>query len=301
MGYASRGGPLRQLLAIFFVAILFAPGCLYKMGGNLTAGVLDEASGLGKGDGVNGAARSLLEEQLLRQLGKQLTEGAVSGVTSQDQQARLEATVDAIVAVAVARAGTGLRDDVGPELRAMVRRDLTQALADGLREDIGGSAEEVVDRVVRRALLSVEDSLREPALTVALADMLRETLYLALEEGRPGTPGIGETLHSTLDRDVLDPVESSVGGIAAELAERVDQSAQRTENVLKSVIGGLLVLVAGLGVLYVVSQQTFSRERERQRAAALEALDDEARARVLGAPQPGADPPPTPRSTDYER
>jgi hypothetical protein len=271
------------------------------MGGNLTAGVLDEASGLGKGDGVNGAARSLLEEQLVRQLGMQLSGGAVEGATSEEQRHRLESTVDAIIAVAAARAGTGLRDDVGPELRAMVRRDLTQALADGLREDIGGSAEEVIDRLVRRAMLSVEDTLRDPALTVALADMLRETLYLALEEGRPGTPGIGATLHSTLDRDVLDPVEISVGGIAAELAERVDQSAQRTENVLKSVIGGLLVLVAGLGVLYIVSQQTFSRERERQRAAALEALDDEARARVLGATHRSPDGPPTPRSSDYER
>lgn len=282
------------------------------MGGNLTAGILDEASGEGQTGGLNGATRRLLEEQLIRELGKQLGDGVVAGAVSDDQQQRLEGMVDALISVAAARAGTGLRDDVGPELRAMVRRDLTQALADGLRDDLGGPLEEVVQRLVRKAMLSVEDQLRDPALTVAMADMLRDTVYLALREGRPGTPGIGDSLRKTLDVDVLSPVETSVGGISAELVERVEQSAQRTENVLKSVIGGLLVLLAGGGILYMVNQQQLGRQRESVRLAereafafhqALEQLDDETRKRVLAARDRSGPPdaPPETRSSDYER
>ncbi|TNE87019.1 MAG: hypothetical protein EP330_20635 [Deltaproteobacteria bacterium] len=275
------------------------------MGGNLTAGILDEASGDGRSDGVNGATRRLLEEQLIRELGKQLGDGLVAGATSEDEQRRLEATVDAVIAVAAARAGQGLRDDVGPELRAMVRRDLAQALAEGIREDVTGPVEDLVDKIVRRAALSAEQRLRDPAITVALADMLRDSVYLALREGRPGTPGVGETLHETLDMDVLAPVETSIGGLAAELADRVDESAQRTENVLKSVIGGLLVLLAGIGVLYIVNQQQLSRQRESARMAeremhsfreALNLLDEETRQRVLSG-QTKVEP----RSSDYER
>lgn len=285
--------------------LTLAPGCVYKIGGNLTAGMLDEMAGEGRSDGLNGAARSLIEEQLIRELGMQLGDGLVAGATSEDEQRRLEATVDAVIAVAAARAGQGLRDDVGPELRAIVRRDLAQALAEGIRTDVSGSLEEVVDKIVRRAALSAEDRFRDPALTVALADMLRDSVFLALREGRPGTPGVGESLRETLDADVLAPVESSIGGLADQIAGRVDESARRTENVLKSVIGGLLVLLAGLGVLYVVNQQQHARQRENARVNELEVerfrhavsrMSEEERARfMVGETKPEA------RSTDYER
>jgi hypothetical protein len=300
---SPRRPSLRHLL--LFIALVLAPGCVYKVGGNLTAGMLDEASGEGRTDGLNGATRRLLEEQLIRELGKQLGDGLVAGATSEDERRRLEATVDAVLSVAAARAGQGLRDDVGPELRAIVRRDLAQALAEGIRTDVSGSLEEVVDKIVRRASLSAEERFRDPALTVALADMLRDSLFLALREGRPGTPGVGESLRATLDEDVLAPVETSIGGLADQIASKVDESARRTENVLKGVIGGLLVLLASLGVIYVVNQQQHARQREaalhneREVARfrhAIDLLDEETRSRVLAGESKVET-----RSSDYER
>lgn len=252
---------------MWMLALLFCVGCVYKAGGNLSAGILDEAAGRGKSGGVEAIARSLAEAKTLEELGRQFGDGVIGGVTEEAQQQRLEQAVDSLLAVAAARTGRGLREDVGPAFRQVARESIAQSLADGLREDVGPAAEDAVEKIVRRAALTAEDVLRDPALTVAFADMLRDSLYLALREGRPGTPGVGETLHRTLDVDVLDPVESSIGGLAGELAARVDESAQRTENVLKSVIGGLLVLLAGVGILAIVNQQRLARERETMRAS----------------------------------
>lgn len=272
--------------------ILLLGGCLYRAGNNLAEGLLDEALGDTRERGaVDQIATDALEKQLLRKLGQQLGEGLTSGATdiSDEQQAELEETIDALLAVAAYRSGKGLREEVGPEFRRIVRRDIVETFADGVRGELGDSLEETADRVVTRTVDSLQRELEDPALRFTLSSILRDAVYDAVEGGTPASPGIGETLESTLNDNLLDPFSNSVGGVADRVAYQVRSSADRTENLLKTIIGGLVIVLLGLGVLYIVRDYQARRARKTEEEArrglrsvdaAIEQLDEESREHV---------------------
>lgn len=280
------------VLGLVCVALL-SSGCLYRAGNNLGRGLLD---GLGESDeDVSGVVEQTvgdaLEKELARKLGKQLGEGLASGAAdiSEEQRAELEATIEALLAVAARKSGQGLREEVGPEFRRIVRRDIVESFADGLRGDLGDSLEETTDRVVDRAVQSLVENLQDPSLRFTLGEVLRESVQDAVEGGNPASPGIGVTLEETLTQNVLDPFSSSVGGVADQVAYQVNESARRTENLLKTIISGLIVVLGALAILYVIRDRQARRARESEQqaqqglrsvGAAIEVLDDETRKQV---------------------
>lgn len=260
------------------------------------AGVLDETSGKGKTDGVEPMLDRIVERKLLMDLGHQLGQGLTAGATeiTPEQRMELERTIDALLLVATARAAKGLRGDVSPALRDMVTRDIVGAFSDGLRGELGPTLEETVDRVVTRSIVALRRNLAEDESRTVTADLLRESIYIAMREGRPGTPAVTETLEFTLQDAILAPFEGSVGGLVEVVASRVDESARRTENTLKAIIGALAIVLGAVVLLYWVSQQRLQRERQsseareadlRQFDAALALLDDETRKSILGRAQ----------------
>jgi len=278
-------------LVVLLVPLLV--GCVYKMGGGLTAGMLDEAAGKGRTEGVEGLVEDLLAAAVLTELGHQLGEGLISGVTdiSPEQRAKLELAIDGALTVAATRTAKGLRDEVSPQLREMVRQDIVGALAEGMRGELGSSMEATVDRVVTRAVQSLEQATADPVFRESLAALIREATYQALREGRPGSPGVGETLETTLSENLLNPFEASIGGLAETVADRVDQSAKRTERTLQGVISALVIILGVIVLLYVLSRRQLFRVREesqeaelelRTMGAALDHLDPSSRARILG-------------------
>jgi len=281
-----------RVIATLLLLILL-PGCLYRAGGRLTAGMLDEVAGEGQSVGIEGVGDRLIERELLAELGHQLGEGLVSGATeiTPEQQAALESVIDGLLYVAATRTGAGLRDEVSPELREMVRKDIVLAFSDGLRGELGDSLEVTVDRVVTQAVLSLQEGVQDPELRVAMAEVLRDSIYLAMREGRPGTPAVGETLQLTLSENLLTPFERSAAGITDLVADRVDESARRTENTLRAVIGALVVVLGVVVLLYWISRRQLVREREvtmeaqadlRSVGAALNVLDSHTRAEIDG-------------------
>jgi hypothetical protein len=306
------------------IAALLGPGCAYRIGGGAVAGALDELGGKGRSDGVEGVTEDLVERALLVELGHQLGEGLSSGATTitPEQQAELERTIDSLLTVAGKRAGRGLRNEVSPELRNMVVRDIVGAFSDGLKNDLSVSLEATVDRVVSRAVISLRETIDEPDTRYILADVLRDSIYLAMREGQ-ASPAVGETLRTTLTEDVLIPIESSVGGITNQVAYEVQAQADRTERQLKGVIS-VLVVILGVGLmLYMVRNRQVRRLQEanteaerglRSVDAALEQLDDQTRAQVVAklhelqelqqrvdAASSTTVPPATPRRDDYLR
>lgn len=282
---------MRRLILLTLLTL--GPGCLYRAGGNLVAGMVDEAAGQRRTDGVDGVAQDLLEREVVAQLGHQLGQGVTSGAVemTEDERQALEDLVDGVLHVAALRTGTGLREEVSPELRAMVRRDIVDALAEGMRGSVASSAEEVADRVVSQAMGSLQRGIEDPDLRLALADLLRDSVYLAMEEGRPGRPGVGQTLETTLDQHLLRPVEFSAQSITNQVADQVEVSARRTEATLQAIIGALVVILGVVVLLYWISRRQLVREREvsqgaqtdlRNLDAAMSVLDDAARERLGG-------------------
>jgi len=306
---------LPTLLLLF--ALPLAPGCFYKVGSGLMAGVLDEAGGKGESGGVDPIFEGIVEKALLAELGHQLGQGLQTGVTeiTPAQQAGLEATVDGLVTVATARAGKGLRRDVSPELREMIQKDIVEAFAEGIRGELGGSLEETVDRLVTRAILSLRQNLEQDELKWATADLLRDSIYLAMREGA-ASPPVGETLQTTLEENVLNPFSNNVEDLADVIAGKVDDQAKRTENILSAVISALVIILGVIAVLYGISRRQLRREQAtrgqrevdlRSLNVALAQLDDATRAEVEGklhevrALVAGATPEVEDRSEDYLR
>ena len=242
------------MLLVLTIGALFGSGCAYKVGGGLTAGVLDEMGGQGRTEGVETMGDRVLERALLVELGHQLGAGLRSGATdlSEEQQRELEEVIDGLIAVAAKRSGKGLRDDVGPELRNAINHGIVDALADGLRGDLGDSMEETVDRVVHQAVASLRLAMAEDATRYATADLLRESVYYAMREGQGGTPAVAETIEFTLTQNMLQPLEQSVGGITDRVAWQVEEQYRRTENLMMAIIGALLIGILFVSLAYVI-------------------------------------------------
>lgn len=269
--------------------LLLTPACAYRVGGGLTAGVLEELEGNGRSGGLDGTADTLLERALLVELGHQLGQGLTSGAAdiTPEQQARMEATIDGLLMVAAKRAGKGLRTEVSPELREMVREDIVRTFAEGVRGELGGSLEETVDRVVARAVITLRETLSDEQTKLALSDLIRDAVYNAMREGEKP---VSETLQRTLTENVLVPVEHSAQSITDVVAQQVTEQARRTENTLKSIIT-VLVLVSGVFfLLWLVRNRQVQRLQEqnveaerglRNVDAALELLDTNTREAVL--------------------
>jgi len=265
---------------------------MYRIGAELAAGLFDESTGDRKSKGMDSVTQPLVEKAIVKELGRQLGEGLTSGIgtVSDEQRASLEATVDGILATATSRTGRGLREDVSPELREMIRKDVVGALVEGLKGDLGDTLEETVERVVTKASKSLVKGFEEPDLRIAISESLRDAVYLAVREGRPGSPAVGETLQATLSENVLDPFEESVSGIADRVASQVDKSAEKTENILKTVISALIVILGVIAVMYMITRRQLQRARAttskaqqglRSVGAAVEMLDDSARGDLL--------------------
>lgn len=278
------------LPTLLLLATLFAPGCFYKVGSGLMAGVLDETAGEGESGGIDTVVEGLVERELMARLGQQLGEGLQSGVTdiSPEQRRSLESVVDGLITVATLRAGEGLRRDVSPELRALVQRDIVETFAEGIRGELGASLEETVDRVVTRAILALRRGLEDDDFKYATADMLRDSIYQALREGSV-SPAVGETLQVTLEENVLDPFSTNIGDLAELIALQVDKSTRRTEDTLKAVIGALVIIIGGGGIAFFIVQRRLRREKAtrsrkeidfRSLAGALGELDEGTRAKV---------------------
>jgi len=233
----------------------------------------------------------VLERALLVELGHQLGSGLSSGATevTPDQQAALESVIDGLLTVAATRTGQGLRNEVSPELREMVRKDIVGAFSDGLQNELGDSLETTIDRVVTQAVVSLRRGMHDENTMFATSDLLRESVYYAMREGQGGTPAIADTIEFTLVNNLLGPLEESIGGLTDTVTQSVEKSAQKTENTLKSVIGALLFVGGVLAVLYVVRGWQLQRAQETNVQAtqalgsvdaALELLDEESRAAV---------------------
>jgi hypothetical protein len=252
----------------FFLPLLALSGCAYRIGQGVVAGALDEVHGDGRTGGLSGTADLLLEKQVLSELGHQLGQGLSTGATDIDpeQKAKLEQTIDDLITVAARRAGKGLRNEVSPELREMVQKDIVAALVEGLRGDLGTTLDETVDRVIAHAVGSLKQSLQDEQLELALSDLLRDSVYFAMRESGK-QPGVGEVLEATLTEHMLSPIESSVGTITDAVAMRVDQSARRTENTLRGIIGALVVLTSLIGMLYYIRNRQVRRLQEQNSQA----------------------------------
>lgn len=287
----------RLVLRLFWMVLLLG-GCFYRAGNNLADGLLDEALGDTREQGaVEEIAADALEKELLKKLGRQLGEGLTEGATdvSEARRQELEETIDALLTVAAYRSGKGLREEVGPEFRRIVRRDIVETFADGVRGELGDSIEETADRIVVRTVATLQRELDDPALRYTLSEILRDAVYDAVNGGTAASPGIGMTLEETLNTNLLDPFSSSVGGVADRVGYQVRESAARTENLLKTIIGGLVVVLLGLGVLYIVRDYQARRARQNQEQAkrelrsvdqAIEQLDEASRERVKSRLEP---------------
>ena len=281
-----------RLFPILVVLSLSSSGCAYKVGSGLVRGMLEEAGGQGQSDGVEEVGDQVLERALLVELGHQLGAGLSSGATdvTPEQREALERTIDGLLSTASRRTGKGLRNEVSPELRNMVNSAIVQALSDGLRGELGDSMEETVDRVISRAVESLRSNIDDQGTKFAVSDMIRDAVYYAMREGHGGTPSVGETLKFTLEEDVLDPLSNTVGGITEGVAYQVGASAQRTEQLLRAIIGGLILVIGLFLVAYVVRGRQLRREAVtrlkaeaglRSLDAALETLDEQSRAEIL--------------------
>ena len=177
---------LVSLLRMFLVVLVVSQsGCMYRMGAELAAGMFDESTGERKSKGMDSVTQPLVEKAIVRELGRQLGQGLTSGIgtVSDEQRASLEATVDGILATATSRTGRGLREDVSPELREMIRKDVIGALSEGLQGELGSSLEETVEKVINKASRSLVQGFQDPDLRIAISESLRDAVYMAVREG----------------------------------------------------------------------------------------------------------------------
>lgn len=278
-------------LVFLTVLLLLGTGCMKRIGANLIGGALEEAAGEGKSGGVDPIVSGLVEKALLAEIGHQLGEALQAGVTDLTPERReaLNATVEGLIEVSLMRAGQGLRKDVSPEIRALVQRDIVETFAEGLREEIGPTLETTVDAVVTRAIVSLRRNLDDEQTRFTTADLLRDSIYMALREGY-ASPAVGETVELTLRENVLSPVSDNVTDMANRIATQVDEQAKRGERTLRSVIGALIVIIFVLAVLYFIQRRQWRRERMSKMRSevdrksfdvALEQLDEETRQAVL--------------------
>lgn len=252
----------RRLPLLLVLLSLSSSGCFYRAGSGLMAGVLDEAGGKGRSDGVDPVVSGLVEKALLAELGHQLGQGLQSGVAdvTPEQQAALEQTVDGLISVAMMRAGEGLRHEVSPELRALVTRDIVEAFAEGVRGELAPTLEETVDRVVTRAVGALRRNLEDEELRFVTADLLRDSIYMAMREGY-ASPAVGETVELTLQENVLSPVTDNVADITSLIATQVDEQAKRGERTLRAVIAALILIIAFGAIFYAIQRRQLRRER----------------------------------------
>ena len=270
------------------LALVPAHGCAYKFGSGLVRGALEEAGGQGQSDGVEEVGDLMLERALLAELGHQLGAGLSSGVSdvTPEQQEALQRTIDGILASATRRLGKGVRDEVSPELRSLINQSIVQTLSEGLRGELGSSMEETVDRVVTKAVVALRTNIDDPATRIVVADMLRDAIYFAMREGQGGTPAIGDTLRFTIEEDVLDPLSNTVGGLSEGVALQVNKSAERTEQLLRAIIGGLVIVIGLFLIAYVVRGRRLRRVEDTkirtEALAVMDNIDDDTR-EFLGA------------------
>lgn len=284
---------MRSRLPFFLLLLLplLSTGCFYRAGSGLMAGVLDEAGGKGRSDGVDPVVSGLVEKALLAELGHQLGQGLQSGVAdvTPEQRVALEQTVDGLISVAMARAGQGLRQEVSPELRALVTRDIVEAFAEGVRGELAPTLEETVDKIVTRAVITLRRNLEDEELRFVAADLLRDSIYMAMREGY-ASPAVGETMELTLEENVLSPVSDNVADITQLIATQVDEQAKRGERTLRAVIAALVLIIGFGAIFYAIQRRQLRRERlskarsevdRRSIDVALEQLDDTTRQQVL--------------------
>jgi len=268
-----------------------ATSCFASMGRSVTRGAFDELLGEDRDEpALYELETRLLAQGLALKLGQQLGQGALDGATDlpPERRAELEATIEALLAVAAYRSAKGLRDEVGPEFRHIVRREIVGSFAQGVRGEIADALDETVERATAKAVNTAVDTLHErlqdPILRITIAELLREVVYDAVEGGSHQSPGIGRTLERSLTQNLLDPFQDSVGGVTDRVAWRISESAKRTENLLKTIISGLIIVLVVLGVLYMVRDRQARRAREttqkaqeglRTVGAAIDQLDDE--------------------------
>lgn len=140
-----------------------------------------------------------------------------------------------------------------------------------------------------------------------------------MEEGRPGVASVADTLAYTLQHSVFTPMETSVDHLSDNVAAKVAEAGERTENTLRAVIVFMGVVLAAIGIAYTFTRRQLLRERETTRetqheldtvGAALNLLDDGTRSEILGKLDQyrqgaralhGTDPGPAPRSAAYTR
>ncbi len=289
---------------------LTTSGCAYRIGSGAVRGALDELSGAGEGAGVEDVGESVLQRALLVELGHQLGQGLSAGLTeiAPEQKAEIERTIDQILAVTARRTGKGLRDEVGPELRNVIRRDIVLALTEGVHGDLSPELEATAERVILRATTSLREGISDPRLRFAIADLLRESVYMAMQEGQGTTPSVAETIHMTLTDSMLAPTKESItdltnliGGRADSVVNTINDSAKRTENILLGVIGALGVAGAVVLIAFLTQSRQLRRVREaslqaegglRNLDVALDGLDEQSREALRArAPQSPPKPP----------
>ena len=283
---------LSPALIVFVLVLSMETGCAYKMGAGLTAGMLDELSGEGQTDGVDGVTRGVVERALLAELGHQLGAGLASGAVdlSTEQRAELELTIDRALLIAAQRTGNGLRTEVSPALREMVRRDIVDALVHGMQNDVGDSMEKMMQRVVASSIESMKNEIKDPELHQAMAGFLRDSVYYSMQESKLGVASISETVQYSLDRAVLKPFENSVDGLAESVADKVAEASRRTENTLKAIILFLGMVLIVVGFFFTLTRRklteaeatTTKAKHELQTVdVAIKTMDDDTRSIIL--------------------
>jgi hypothetical protein len=302
-------------LTLIVLALLLLDGCMYRIGRNAVDGALDEAIGEDRVGGVDALGDRILQKQLALELGKQLGEGVASGATELTvaQREQIEATIDGILMVTTERGAHGIRTNLSPALRDLVRQDIVDALADGMKERVSPQLEDTADRVVTRAIVSLRKGLDDPETRIVLSELIADSFYIAMREGGGRSPAVSDTIEATMTQSVLSPVEESAGSIADQVALKIDEQAHRTEQTLQAIIIFLGAVLIGFVVLYAFVQRQLARERAtsreaeqglRQVSAVIGLLDEGTRNKLQGvlgdspAAKSGA---PLNRRDDYER
>ncbi len=276
--------------------VLSSTGCMRRIGANLVEGAFDELAGPGEDPGAKRLLRDLEEDRVVKDLARQVGQGLTAGIedydgVTEDQQKSFEQAVDAIITVATTKAGTGLRDEVGPQLREVIRQDLVNTLTEGFRGDLGDSLQETVRRIINTVMVTLRLHIEDPTLRDTLGELIRDSVYIAMREGG-ASPAVGDTIEETLSGNVLTPMERSVSGIADEVAGRVDESNNRIEQMLQGIISFLVVVVGvGILVLFLMRRQLLraraesTRQEQRSRAmgVAIQMLDEDMRENLLHA------------------
>ena len=284
--------PSRALPVLLLLCGVVQSGCAYRITSRGVEGVLTELGPEGRSGGVEPIAEHILEKELIYRLGAQMGKGLKEGAAdiTPEQQAQLEATIDALLDVTAKKTGAGIRNEISPELRAMVRRDITMAFSDGLRNEMGDSAEDVVRRVVHATGDSLKDTFQDPQMQLALAELLRESIYIAMREDDHLTPGVGETLRTTIEGDMLNPVERSAQEISSTFGVMVNEANKESQETLETIIYGLLALIGALGMVLFFRGRQLSRQTEAAREAQQNLGAVQAAVRLLDKDTPPPDP-----------